>query len=567
MRWSMSVQTGDQAGVGANGDGRHASDRPGASRAQPVSEPLRLMVLGRYGAVNTPREAIFDGLVAIAADGLDAPIALVTLVDEQRSWLKAQVGLGEPATHCDASFCREAINHPEDVLVVPDALADPRFAAAPMVAGGPRIRFYAAAPLRARGGHVMGTLAVASPMARPGGLSGREERHLRAVAASVMDALDLRRRGLVARRAEKIAQAHRTHEERLRLALKAAGACAWELDPATGETTWDASALPLLGVPGTAGLHDALALHIHPADLPGVLRAIEAALEPTGPGRYMVEHRAKAKVAAWGDADQAPGPRWFQSQGQAWFEGEGEARHAVRLVSITLDITERHAAAERQALLVSELNHRVKNTLSIVQAIAEQTRRSTGRSRGQQRGLDAPERRQFHVDFNARLRALASAHDALTREAWRGAALDELVWSLVRPFASEASRSHAAPGPQERVTVGGPPIWLAPDTAVALALVIHELATNAAKHGALASSEGRVTVSWGRDDAAAAVWLHWAEAGGAHVPGPPARTGFGSRLVDTTVRRQLGGSLQWDWQPGGLAVRLAVPAARALAQR
>ncbi|MES2710735.1 MAG: sensor histidine kinase, partial [Pseudomonadota bacterium] len=133
------------------------------------------------------------------------------------------------------------------------------------------------------------------------------------------------------------------------------------------------------------------------------------------------------------------------------------------------------------------------------------------------------------------------------------------------PYASGVGQALTPAAPLQRVTAAGPTMWLAPDTAVALALVIHELATNAAKHGALASPEGRVAVTWGTDEAAAAVWLNWAEAGGAQITGPPARAGFGSRLIDLTVRRQLGGSLEWSWHPGGLVLRLAIPAGRALA--
>ncbi|MDB5316988.1 MAG: domain S-box protein [Rhodospirillales bacterium] len=359
-------------------------------------------------------------------------------------------------------------------------------------------------------------------------------------------------------------QGHSAREERLRLSLEVAGACSWELNPATGVTTWDASAVALLGVPASAGLEDALAYYVHPADLGGVLVAVASALDPAGSGRYATEHRDSSDGGGRG-AFHPAGGRWLESLGQAWFEGEGAARRAVRLVCITVDVTERRAAAERQGLLVAELNHRVKNTLSVVQSIAEQTRRSSeGTPGGYERPPGAPERRRFHADFQARLRALATAHDALTRETWRSAPLGDLVQKLVAPY---ASRTAAPPstGTSVRVLVGGPSIWLGPETAVAFALVVHELATNAAKHGALSSPGGQVSASWGADAATGAVWLRWAETGGPPVPGPPARSGFGSRLIEATVRRQLGGSVAWLWGARGLVVDLAVPAARALA--
>lgn len=533
--------------------------------ASPAGEAARLAAVSRYTALDTASEATFNRLAAIAGDLLCAPIALVTLVGDRRLWFKAHIGLNSTAMPRDFSFCRHTILRPNEIMVVPDTLDDPRFSANPMVTGGPHVRFYAGAPLCTHDGHALGTLCVASPEARPGGLSTKEERQLRALATSVMDALELRRLALAAERAAEDAQAHRAQAERLRLSLEVAGACAWELDPSTGVTIWDASAQALLGVPASAGLEDALTYYVRATDRAKVLAAVASALDPAGSGTYATEHRSLSD-ADGGCAAHPAGARWHQSLGQASFEGEGVARRAVRLVCFTVDITASHAAAEQQDLLVAELNHRVKNTLSIVQSIAEQTRRSSeGAPGGYQRPRGAPERRKFHADFQARLRALATAHDALTRETWRRASLGDLVRDLVAPYACGTAATLPANSSSERIGVAGPSIWLAPNTAVALALVVHELATNAAKHGALSSPEGHVSVSWGVDASTAAVWLSWAETGGPPVPRPPARSGFGSRLIEGTVRGQLGGSLAWSWEAGGLAFKLEVPAARALA--
>ncbi len=503
--------------------------------------------------------------MAIAGRLFNTPIALITLIDDRRQWFKARIGLTVCETHREISFCSHAIVHPDEVMVVPDARADPRFAANPLVTSGPLIRFYAGAPLRTDDGYALGTLCVASPEARPEGLSPAEKMQLSALAASVMDALSLRLRGIGAERAEDAARIHLAREERLRLALEVANACAWELDPATGLTTWDASALQLLGVPDSIGLQEALELFVHPGDVASVLEAVASSLHPGGSGRFKVEHRARSRTATDGSASSPASAVWLHSTGEARFEGTGDGRRAVRLIGLTVDITERHAAAERHRLLVSELNHRVKNTLAVVQSIAEQTRRSAwGRNSGRPRDLETPERRQFHSDFNARLRALATAHDTLTREAWRGASFDELVRDLVAPYAGGVAAAGSASQTSDRFTVAGPSMWLTPDAALALALIVHELSTNAAKHGALSSVDGQVSVSWGSDERMAAVWLSWVETGGPSISGPPVQSGFGTRLIDVTVRRQLGGSLATIWRPVGLSFRLEMPMARAL---
>jgi PAS domain S-box-containing protein len=180
-------------------------------------------------------------------------------------------------------------------------------------------------------------------------------------------------------------------------------------------------------------------------------------------------------------------------------------------VAITLtDITERKSADARQRLLVNELNHRVKNSLATVQAIAAQSLRGPGVS---------PEARER---FTARLMALARANDVLVQEAWSGASLATLAMEMAGPH-----------GGGERIAISGPEVHLAPQTATAMALGLHELATNAAKYGALSMADGRVSLSWTVDGEAEArrLRLTWRETGGppASSPGPP---GFGSRLIE-----------------------------------
>ncbi len=192
------------------------------------------------------------------------------------------------------------------------------------------------------------------------------------------------------------------------------------------------------------------------------------------------------------------------------------------------DVTDAVLADRRQRLMIDELNHRVKNTLATVQSIAMQTARANAE----------PER--FAESFQARLLALSHTHDLLTRSHWEGADLHAIL-----------EHEMAAHG-QNRVLLNGPVVELKPSATVALGMIFHELATNAAKYGALSAPDGRVTVDWARD-AEGRLRVAWTESGGPRVTAPT-RKGFGSRLIERSVKHDLGGDLAANFDPDGLSV-------------
>jgi PAS domain S-box-containing protein len=212
-------------------------------------------------------------------------------------------------------------------------------------------------------------------------------------------------------------------------------------------------------------------------------------------------------------------------------------------VAITLtDITERKTADARQRLLVNELNHRVKNSLATVQAIAAQSLR----------GPEVPP--EVRERFMARLMALASANDVLVARTWSGATLASVAAQMARPH-----------GDAERFAIEGPEVHLAPQTATAMALGLHELATNAAKYGALSTPEGRVSLSWTLDGEGEArrLRLAWRESGGPAVaaPGP---SGFGSRLIERGLAAELRAEVKLAFEPAGVLFTLAAPLSESL---
>jgi PAS domain S-box-containing protein len=206
---------------------------------------------------------------------------------------------------------------------------------------------------------------------------------------------------------------------------------------------------------------------------------------------------------------------------------------------ILRDITERERAEGQQSLLLHELAHRVKNSLAVVQSIAAQTRR-----------FALPE--QFDATFDARLRALGASHDLLTQSEWEGATLADVVSFSLKPYGSRAQL--------DRWTTAGPDIWLFPNEAVTLGLAFHELATNAAKFGALSNATGTIAISWDvkDDDQPGSIEIKWLESGGPPVQ-PPSRKGFGSTLLDRALAHELSGTALLCFAPEGFVCTLCFP--------
>jgi two-component sensor histidine kinase len=231
--------------------------------------------------------------------------------------------------------------------------------------------------------------------------------------------------------------------------------------------------------------------------------------------------------------------RWLEARGTLHRSPE----HGSRLLGVLVDVTERHEVETRLRLTVGELNHRVKNTLAAVQSIASQTLRAPGGE-----AIPATARSAFE----ARLLALARSHDLLTRDGWSGVDLGELVALALAPHGG---------GP--RLQAEGPPVRVPPRYAVPLGIALHELASNAARHGALSVPEGRVAVAWGLhaapDGGPPRLELHWRESGGPALGGPPERRGFGTRLLERGLARELGGTVTLEFPPTGLCCSIVAP--------
>ncbi len=324
------------------------------------------------------------------------------------------------------------------------------------------------------------------------------------------------------RRAE---QAQMEAETRLRLAQESADIGTFDYDPQTGALDWDDRCRALFGVPsGTqVTLEGSFVAGLHPEDRERVKAAVAAVMAPDSDGEFNANYRTI------GLADGAL--RHVHASGQTLVENG----RTVRFVGAVRETTEEKLAEERQQLLTRELQHRVKNTLAMVNALANQTLR---RAANVQDGLAA---------FSARLIALGQAHDILTQTSWTSAPIAAIV--------DNALKTHR-PDDETRIAIAGPDLRLNARQSLALALGIHELATNAAKYGALSNDTGKVTVDWSLETSGGERHLTfvWSETGGPAVT-PPASRGFGSRLIEQAMAAEFGGAVVMDWRAEGLVCR------------
>ncbi len=316
-------------------------------------------------------------------------------------------------------------------------------------------------------------------------------------------------------------------EERLSLALRAASMVGiWDGDLVARLVFGDANFARIYGIdPEVAAAGQPLGHYvnsIHPEDAAAVRAEVQELYESGD--EFMHEHRI---VRPDGEI------RWIVARGRLVRNAAGQP---VRFSGASVDITDRRMAEERQRLLMEELAHRVKNTLTVVQAIASQTLRGSGAS---------PEAREA---LNTRLMALSRAHELLMQGGWSEASLLALV--------EETARLHAH-GEAGRFRIAGPDILLGSRAAMALALVLHELATNAVKYGALSVPEGQVLVLWETVDIGGEAQLRfrWEEVGGPPVV-PPERQGFGTRLIARSFGQSLAATVRLDYARAGVTFTL-----------
>lgn len=415
-----------------------------------------------------------------------------------------------------------------------DITQDPRYGRNAPYRGMPEghlpVRSYLAVPVVSRSAEVIGGLFFGH--SDTGVFSERDERLLRGIAAQAAIAIDNARLFRAAQ--HEIAQrvrkevALRESEEFSRSVVESSGDC-----------------IKVLGLDGTLRfMNESGRCRMEIEDLAAIcgrpwsdlwprdsLADVEAALEAArggGIGRFSAFCPTAKGTPKWWDVIVTP--------------VLGADDRPIRLVSISRDITEQRKSEEARQLLLRELNHRVKNLFAIASGMVTMTARNATSVKAMAEGL------------KGRLHALAKAHElirsAITTEVGhqQNASLRSLIEEVVMPHLD---------GSVDQLTVDGPDIDLGVSAATGLALIFHELATNAAKYGALASPHGRLAIAWRVRDGQ--LELDWEECISGMVIEPPCKEGFGSQLARSSATGQLGGSISYDWRPTGVRIELMVP--------
>jgi len=375
-------------------------------------------------------------------------------------------------------------------------------------------------PIMSRKGALLGTLATHFHVGRK-----PAEHDLRLLNLYVRQAADIIDR----HRAE---DALRESEERLRersaqleLAGKAAlvGSFAYDVDTGRRQVSEGYAAIHGLSEGTTETSNDEWRARVHPED-------IERA---EGPRDRAFANRCKEDNAEYRIVLSNGEVRWIERRGSISY---GEDGRPERVIGVNIDVTERRRAEQYQRTLNAELDHRVKNVLATVRAIMTHTREASGSSE------------DFMARLDHRIESLARTHELLSESKWHSVALVEII------------RRELAPYNVRNTDIGGPDLTLKAGAAEAVAMVFHELTTNAAKYGAFSSRTGRVSVCWRwlRNGSSDRLVIDWQEIDGPPVRNP-SRSGYGTSIIRELIPFELGGAVELSFAPGGTRCRLEIP--------
>ncbi|WP_244642543.1 sensor histidine kinase [Phyllobacterium sp. 628] len=485
-----------------------------------LSAPARLDVISSIKELKFEKDSELDGLVGLAMSLSAFDVAQIALVDRTQSEMLAQTGNVSGSQPDMWAFGAHALIHADQpCLVVLNAAEDERFSDcdAAKDALGPRL--IVAAPLEVNNERIA-ALIVASrqPVSS---LAASLQSQLVQIAKLASSFLDLKLKSRS--RTADIATLHRD-ESRNTMALEVGNVGSWVWDLRSGKFTGNKMAYSMLGLSDEHPVSgEDVFRAMHPDDFPSMKSAFTRAIAHNQD--YVGEFRA------------ASSGQWLLGRGRI-FERDANGRPAVA-VGVNIDITNTRNAAEKTRLLLRELNHRVKNTLAMLQSLARQTLNRTS------------DPAEFMEAFSGRLRAISEAHTLLSDREWSGISLIDLITKQVEPYAIYD---------QAQIVLEGEDMVLPPDHALGLGIALHELATNAAKHGALSSAHGRVKISWqteaGLDESR--VIIHWVELDGPRVT-PPAARGLGERLIERSLDKVLSSSVRLSYPEAGMEALISMP--------
>lgn len=462
--------------------------------------PGRIAALRRSGILDEPGGAQYAHLVELVRMMLGVPVAIVSIVDEHRQVFAGHSGLPEPwssrgQTPITHSFCQHVVDRGV-ALSVSDAYAEP-LVRDNMAIPDLGVVAYLGVPIRLPGGELIGALAAIDTAPRE--WTDHEQRLLESVAVIVDKEI---RVGASERR-------YRTLFEQMREGFYV-GDVIRDDDGEVVDFRFDEvnpSFNQLTGLRGVE-VNGAQLSHVVPGAGPEILPVFRRIVDEQVPG----VHVSRSTLVAG-----------------RWFETRMTPLGADRMIGFVSDVTERRTREELQEVLKHEMSHRLKNTLMMVQALATQTLRVV------------PERAPVEA-LEERITALSSAHDILFDKNWEGASVEAISRAALGRLCID-----------RRIAFRGPPVEMGPKATLSLSLLLHELATNALKYGALSNTEGHVELGWAQE--AGNFLMTWREVGGPAVM-LPSRKGFGSKLIAMGLGA---GSVRTEYLAEGLLLQLSAP--------
>lgn len=493
--------------------------------------PARARIVDAYAPGGVRASGLLDDVTDFAATLCAAPMALVSLVEEEDTRFLAQSGAdGMAAPSRSLSFCTHAMVQ-DGLTEIRDATLDPCFADHPFVTGDMHLRFYAGMPLRSRDGVPLGALCVVDREPRPEGLTALQRQGLTVLASLTMARLEDRRttaeqEAIREREAEALADS----ERRFRTLADAMPQMVWATLPDGYHDYYNARWYDFTGTPRGSTDGEGWNDMFHPDDQDRAWAVWRQSLATGDP--YQIEYRLRHFDGTY---------RWVLGRALPLRDADGAI---TRWFGTCTDIHEQKLVQEEREIISQELSHRIKNIFAVISGLIGFAARGN------------PPFAPLAADLRDRITALGRAHDFVrphsnaSRPLARQDSLHGLLNDLFLPYAQES---------MERLRVTGDDVRIDDRSATPLALLFHELATNASKYGALSTDHGSVTVRIDRRDGG--VVLCWTETSGPRVDAAPAYAGFGSQLVELSAVRQLGGTVARDWRPEGLVVTVAVPEA------
>ena len=496
-----------------------------SSQTRSDAETERLRILDQY-PLDRSDENRLNRIARLAAEICNAPIGLVSIVEENRQVFIGRAGLDVCETAREQSFCAHAMGQAA-AMVVNDAARDDRFAANPLVTGDLGIRFYAGQPLVSPEGQPLGALCVIDHSPRDG-LTSQQADALATLGELVMSLLEGLRADAQAElaRSQSLIQVAEL-EQRFAVLADSLPQLVWSTPPDGLSDYFNGPWVDFTGLPAQSSYGTGWLSLLHPEDAPVAAQAWSRAV--TAGRSYEVRYRLRRHDGAY---------RWVIARGLPLFDRDGRV---MRWIGTCTDIDDEMANADALELLSQELHHRIKNIFAVIGGLVSLSSRSH------------PDAADFAAELYGRILALGRAHAFIGSP---GSRSDETVHGGLKGMLADLLSPYMISG-SNRITITGDEIAIDDRSATPLALVFHELATNSAKYGALGADDGTVEIALSAGDP---VCLRWIEKGisrtGEAMPG-----GFGTRLIDMSIKRQLGGQYETTWGESSLELAISIPLA------